>query len=80
MQGLHAAAGEFMWAKRRTGEPICTPRGPLKRKQVATLRELEGALTKTLRTHPECNGSIRVQKITRLHDPASLALDVPQAA
>jgi len=36
---------------------------PIKHKQLSTMKELEEALTKALRTHPECEG-IRVQKIT----------------
>jgi hypothetical protein len=49
------------------------PGGPLKRKQVATLREVEEALTRALRNASRCNGTIRVQKITRLHDPSGVA-------
>ena len=45
---------------------------PLKPKQVTTMKELEEALTKALRTHPECEG-IRVHKITLLADPGGVA-------
>jgi hypothetical protein len=45
---------------------------PLKPKQLATMSELEEALTKALRTHPECDG-IRIQKITPLADPGGVA-------
>jgi hypothetical protein len=45
---------------------------PIKPKQAASMRRLEEALTKALRTHPECEG-IRVQKITLLTDPGGMA-------
>ena len=45
---------------------------PIKHKQVSTMKELEEALAKALRTHPECEG-IRVQKITLLADPGGVA-------
>ena len=45
---------------------------PIKPKQVTTMKELEEALTKALRTHPECEG-LRVQKITLLADPGGVA-------
>jgi hypothetical protein len=49
------------------------PRGqPIKPKQTTTIEELEEALTKALRTHPECDG-IRVQKIIPLADPGGVA-------
>jgi hypothetical protein len=49
-----------------------TLREPIKPKQVATMTKLEEALTKALRTHPECEG-IRVQKITLLAVPGAVA-------
>jgi hypothetical protein len=45
---------------------------PLKPKQLATMSGLEKALTKALRTHPECDG-ISIQKITPLADPGGVA-------
>ena len=49
------------------------PRGkPIKPKQTSTIKELEEALTKALRAHPECD-RIRVQKITLLTDPGGVA-------
>ena len=45
---------------------------PIKPKQVTTMKELEAALTKALRTHPECHG-VRVRKITILADPGGVA-------
>ena len=45
---------------------------PFKPKQVTTMKGLEEALTKALRTHPECQ-DIRVQKITLLTEPGGVA-------
>ncbi len=42
-----------------------TLREPIKPKQMSTMKNLEEAPTKTLRTHPECEG-IRIQKIALL--------------
>ena len=45
---------------------------PIKHKQLSTMKELEEALAKALRTHPECEG-IRVQQIILLADPGGVA-------
>ena len=51
--------------KRVLGEPI-------KPKQITTIKELGEALTKALRTHPECDG-IRIRKIIPLAEPGAVA-------
>jgi hypothetical protein len=48
------------------------PRGHSIAKQSTTIEDLEEALTKALRTHPECDG-IHVQKIIPLADPGGVA-------
>jgi hypothetical protein len=54
---------EETMVERRRGQPI---------KPKQTIKQLEVALTKALRTHPECDG-IHVQKITLLADPGGVA-------
>ena len=41
-------------------------------KQSTTIEDLKQALTKALRTHPECDG-VHVQKITPLAEPGGVA-------
>ena len=48
------------------------PRGHSIAKKTTTIEDLEQALTKALRTHPECDG-IHVQKITLLAEPGGVA-------
>jgi hypothetical protein len=45
---------------------------PIKSKRAATIQELQEALTKALRAHPECHG-IHVQTITALAEPGGVA-------
>jgi hypothetical protein len=54
-----------MMPQRALGEPI-------KPKQVVTVKQLEEALKKALRAHPECDG-IRLQKIMPVTEPGGVA-------
>ena len=62
---MFAWSSQTALSQRAFGEPI-------KPKQVTTIKELEEALTKALRTYSECEG-IQVQKITLLADPGVVA-------